>query len=108
MGSAIAAMHYCIPSRRLTNVELAQRFGEKQLASIVKMAGVRERRVVEPGQTAADLAFVAAQRLLQDRGILAGEIDLIVFASQTGDYQLPATACTLHGRLGMSESCAAF
>jgi 3-oxoacyl-[acyl-carrier-protein] synthase-3 len=63
---------------------------------------------VEPGQTAADLAFIAAQRLLQDRNIAAAEIDLIVFASQTGDYQLPATACTLHGRLGMSESCAAF
>jgi 3-oxoacyl-[acyl-carrier-protein] synthase-3 len=108
MGSAIAGMHYCIPSRRLTNEELARRFGEKQLTSIVKMSGVRERRVVEPGQTAADLALVAAERLLQDRSIEPSEIDLIIFASQTGDYQLPATACTLHGRLGLSESCAAF
>jgi 3-oxoacyl-[acyl-carrier-protein] synthase III len=108
MGSTIAAMHYCIPRRRLTNAELAERFGEKQLASIVKMAGVRERRVVASGQTAADLAYVAARRLLEDRGIAPTEIDLIVFASQTGDYQLPATACTLHGRLGLPEKCAAF
>ncbi len=108
MPSSITAMHYCVPRRRLTNAELAERFGEKNLASIVKMAGVRERRVVSPGETAADLAYWAAKRLLDARGISPKEIDLLVFASQTGDYQIPATACSLHGRLGMAESCAAF
>src|SRR5262245_4066636 len=108
MGSTIAAMHYCIPQRRLTNNELAERFGEKQLGSIVKMAGGRQRRVVSPGQTASDLAYTAASRLLRDRSIEPSEIDLLVFASQTGDYQLPATACTLHGKLAMAEKCAAF
>jgi 3-oxoacyl-[acyl-carrier-protein] synthase III len=107
MGSAITAMHYCIPRRRLGNEELASRFGEKQLQSIVKMAGIRERRIVAPGETAADLAYWAASRLLDDRQISASEIDLLVFASQTGDYQLPATACVLHGRLGMTDQCAA-
>jgi 3-oxoacyl-[acyl-carrier-protein] synthase-3 len=35
-------------------------------------------------------------------------LDLIVFVSQTGDYQLPATACVLHGRLDLPKSAAAF
>lgn len=108
MNSTITAMHYCVPRRRLTNDELIGRFGERQLKSIVKMAGVVERRVVEPGQTASDLAYWAARRLLDDRGIPPESIDLLIFASQTGDYQLPATACVLHGRLGLSERCAAF
>jgi 3-oxoacyl-[acyl-carrier-protein] synthase-3 len=108
MNSVITGMHYCLPPRRLTNAELVERFGERQVKSIVKMAGIEERRVVSPGQTASDLAYCAARRLLDDRGVDGASVDLVVFASQTGDYQLPATACVLHGRLGLSEQCAAF
>ena len=108
MNSTITAVHYCIPQTRLKNDELAVRFGEKQLKSIVKMAGVLERRVVRAGETASDLAYWAAKRLMQDRGVDPREIDLLIFASQTGDYQMPATACVLHGRLGLSDNCAAF
>lgn len=108
MNAAITAIHYCLPDRRLTNAELEQRFDARLLRSIVKMSGIEERRAIVPGQTASDLAFEAARRLLADRGIAPGEIDLLVFVSQTGDYQIPATACVLHGRLGLSPSCAAF
>ncbi len=108
MATTITGMHYCVPTRVLGNGELEPRFGEKALASIVKMAGIRERRVVDPGTTAADLAFCAAQRFIAARSIRPEEIDLLVFASLTGDYQLPATACVLHARLGLAETCACF
>lgn len=108
LNTTITGMHYCIPQQRLTNAELAQRFGERQLASIIKMAGVQERRVVAPGETAADLAYWAAHRLLTDRQIDPRTIGLLIFASQTGDYQIPATACVLHNRLKLAENCAAF
>jgi 3-oxoacyl-[acyl-carrier-protein] synthase-3 len=101
-------MHYCVPKKRLTNEELAERFGERQLKSIVKMAGIRERRVVTDGQTASDLAYWAARRLIEDRQVDRKDIDLLIFASQTSDYRIPATACVLHERLGLSEKCAAF
>jgi 3-oxoacyl-[acyl-carrier-protein] synthase III len=108
VNTIITGMHYCVPRRRLTNEELATRFDERQLKSILKMAGIRERRVVAAGETASDLAYWAAIRLLEDRKVDPKEIDLIIFASQTGDYQIPATACVMHGRLGLSERCAAF
>lgn len=108
MNTAITAMHYCVPKQRLTNEELVQRFGERQMESITKMAGIRERRVVAAGETAADLAYWAARRLMTDRQLDPGSIDLLIFASQTGDYQVPATACVLHQRLGLAEHCAAF
>jgi 3-oxoacyl-[acyl-carrier-protein] synthase III len=106
--SVITAMHYCLPPGRLTNDELAQRFDPKLLASIVKMSGITERRIAAPETTASDLAFVAAQRLLAGRGLAPENIDLLVFVSQTGDHQIPATACLLHGRLGLKAGCAAF
>jgi len=108
MNTVITGMHYCLPKKRLTNDELVSRFGERQIKSIVKMAGVQERRVVEAGETASDLAYLAAIRLLAGRGIDPKEIDLLIFASQTADYQIPATACVLHGRLGLDANCAAF
>jgi 3-oxoacyl-[acyl-carrier-protein] synthase III len=108
MAATITGMHYCLPPKVLTNAELQERFGEKAIASIVKMAGVQERRVVEPGITASDLATCAAQRFLEARNIDPADIDLLIFASQTGDYQLPATACVLHARLGLAQTCASF
>lgn len=108
MATAITGMNYCLPTDVLTNEELVGRFGEKALASIVKMAGIKERRVVHEGITASDLGTCAAKRFLEARGIGPSEIDLLVFASQTGDYQLPATACVIHQRLGLSQNCAAF
>jgi 3-oxoacyl-[acyl-carrier-protein] synthase-3 len=108
MNATITGMHYCIPKRRLTNEELIERFGERPIKSITKMSGVQERRVVSPGETAADLGYWAARRLMTARGISPEEIDLIIFVSQTGDYSIPATACVLHDRLSLSQNCAAF
>ena len=108
MNSTITAMHYCLPTKRLTNDELVERFGAQQLRSIIKMVGINERRVVQSGVTAADLAYQAARGLITDRKIDPASIDLLIFASQTGDYQIPATACVMHQRLGLAENCAAF
>jgi len=104
----IKAMAYSVPETRLTNADLYERFGEKAVNSIAKMSGIQERRVTEPGETAADLAFRAARQLLQEQNCDPQSIDLLVFASQTGDYQIPATACVLHERLGLGEACACF
>jgi len=84
------------------------RFGEKNVQSIAKLSGIRERRIVEPGMTAADLAFAAAQRLLKERNIPRETIDLLVVATQTGDYQIPGTSFVLHERLGLSKHCATY
>lgn len=108
MKASITAMHYCLPSKRLTNDELETRFDPKALKSIVKMSGIRERRVTEAGQTALDLGYVAAERMLRERGVPPESLDLIIFVSQTPDYQIPASACVLHERLKCASTCAAF
>jgi len=108
MRAAISAIHHVLPSRRLTTAELEGRFGAKQVQSIASLSGIRERRVVEPGMTAADLAFAAADRLLTERGLAREEIDLLILTTQTGDFQIPGTAFVLHERLGLPQTCAAY
>jgi len=72
--------------------------------AFVETTGVKERRCSET-LTTADLCFAAAEKLIADLGWNKSEIDALVFVSQTADYILPATACILQDRLGLSKEC---
>ncbi len=108
LTTTIRAITHALPATVLTYEELAERLGEKEVSSIFRMSGIRNRRVVAPGQCASDLAVSAANRLFEHTGIGRSEIDLLLFASQTPDYRMPATACKLQGDLKLAESCSAF
>ena len=70
----------------------------------VKTTGVIERRVSR-FLTTSDLCYAAAEQLILDLGWNKEEIDGLIFVSQTPDYVLPATACILQDRLGLSKDC---
>lgn len=106
--STIRAIAHALPAKVLAHEELVARFGERSLASILKMSGIRERRVVAPGQCASDLALAAAQRLLKHVPVDPATIDALIFASQTPDYRIPATASILQAKLELAETCCTF
>lgn len=108
MTSIIKYITHALPTGVVTQEALEKRFGEKALKSITKMSGICQRRVVAPGQCASDLAYAAAERLLEHAGIDKKTIDLLIFTSQTPDYRIPATSSVLHGRLDLSEQCCTF
>ena len=108
MAISIQNAHYCLAPDVLTDADLEQRFEAKQLQSITKLSGIHSRRVVSSGLTACDLAEVAVRRLFASKAMDLSRIDLLVFATQTPDYQIPGNACVLHGRLGLLHSCGAF
>lgn len=66
--------------------------------------GIIEKRFSND-YTTSDLCLPAAERLIADLGWDKKEIDGLFFISQTHDYILPATACVLHGKLELSQSC---
>lgn len=70
----------------------------------VKTTGVMERRFSFE-LTTADLCYAAAEKLIADLGWEKSDIEGIIFVSQTPDYILPATACILQDRLGLSKEC---
>lgn len=70
----------------------------------VKTTGVMERRVSRY-LTTSDLSYAAAEQLIKDLGWDKDEIGALFFVSQTPDYILPATACILQDRLGLSKEC---
>lgn len=72
--------------------------------AFVETTGVQERRISDK-LTTSDLCYEAAERLITDLRWEKSEIEAIVFVSQTADYILPATACILQDRLGLSKEC---
>ena len=74
--------------------------------AFVESTGVLERRIGD--FTTSDLCYAAAEKLITDLNWDKNDIDALIFVSQMGDYILPATACVLHGRLGLNKECMAF
>ena len=73
------------------------------MAKIVEKAGIVARRLAADGETASDLGYCAAKKLL-DRGIVElRDVDFLLFCTQSPDYFLPGSACILQHRLGLSK-----
>lgn len=106
-GSRIAGLVSCVPSRVVDNAQYFEQFGDKA-RDIEKMTGVRERRRVNEDETTADLCQRAAERLLDQLGWARDSVDALFFVTQTPDFRLPATACALQARLGLSTQVIAF
>lgn len=80
---------------------------EKKLNRTKKIIGFGTRHIVDKNTTASDLAYEAAQQLIEELNINREEIDTILFLSQGRDYSSPTTANVLHGLLDLSENCSA-
>ncbi len=106
--AAIQAIEHYLPERRLTNDELAALYPGWSADKILEKTGIRERRVVADGETAADLGFCATEALLHKSGIDREKVDLLLYCTQSPDYFLPTTACILQDRLRLPTSTAAF
>ncbi len=93
------------PRKVLTNHDL-EKMVETSDEWIIERTGIKERRVVERGQTTSDLAYEAAHRALKAAGIVPHDLDLIVVATLTPDRVMPSLACALQARLHAKRAAA--
>ena len=107
-GVGITAMSAAVPKRVIRNREYTDVFSAEEASEIVEKTGIEERRFSDAETCSSDLCFAAAEKLIADNNINKEEIDLLVFISQTPDYRMPATSCTLQHRLGLSNTTIAF
>jgi 3-oxoacyl-[acyl-carrier-protein] synthase III len=83
-------------------------FSAEEVSKVSASTGVMRRHIVSEGVCTSDLCEAATERLLAEIGWSKETIDVLIFVTQTADFILPATACVLHGRLGLATECAAF
>jgi len=103
----ICGIASAVPELTRSFADEAKVFGEENVAKIAGSTGIQKRHV-SSSLCASDLCFAAAERLLEEAACNRDSIDALVFVSQTPDYILPATSCSLHNRLNLSKGCAAF
>jgi 3-oxoacyl-[acyl-carrier-protein] synthase-3 len=105
--AAIAAIAAHLPASELTNQDLARELGDWTADKIFEKTGIRSRRISAENECASDLGVAAAQRLFASGACDPQAVDFLIFCTQSPDYFLPATACTMHARLGLRTSCGA-
>ncbi|MGH2821116.1 MAG: beta-ketoacyl-ACP synthase III [Actinomycetota bacterium] len=106
MGAAITGWGIALPSRELHNAELEDRLGMKE-GWIFERTGIQTRRIADDSQTTASLSTEAGSAALQRAGMAADDLDMILVATCTPDYQMPATACLVQAALGANRAGAA-
>jgi 3-oxoacyl-[acyl-carrier-protein] synthase-3 len=94
-----------LPKRVVTNAELAQQIDTSD-EWIAERTGIRQRHIAGEGETTATLATAAARAALEDAGVDASEIDIIVLATATPDNTFPATATKVQHALGCNGGIA--
>jgi 3-oxoacyl-[acyl-carrier-protein] synthase III len=87
------------PKRVLTNADL-EKMVDTSDEWIVQRSGIRQRHVVDEGETTSDLAVRAAQQALERANLVPEDIDFIVLGTTSADMQFPATANFVQHRLG--------
>ncbi|AEE67683.1 3-oxoacyl-ACP synthase [Bordetella pertussis] len=99
-----------LPERVVTNDDLAAELATRQISTsdewIVERTGIRQRHLAERGVTTSQLATEAARRAMDDAGVQADEIDMIIVATSTPDYVFPSTACLVQANLGAKGGAA--
>ena len=87
-----------VPEKVMTNKDL-ESIVDTSDEWIVERTGIQERRIASPDMATSDLASRAAQKALDDAGITAEEIDLIIVATATPDMFFPSTACLVQANI---------
>jgi 3-oxoacyl-[acyl-carrier-protein] synthase-3 len=103
----IAGVGSYAPARILTNEDLTK-IVDTSDEWIRTRSGIRERHIAGPEEATSDLAIKAAASALQDAGVSAAEVDILIVATATPDYPIPATACVVQHKLGIRPHATCF
>lgn len=108
MDAYIKAISYYLPEKVVTNEQLVEEFPEWSVEKIAKKVGINERHIAAEDETAGDMAFKAAEKLIAGSNFNKSEVDFVLLCTQSPDYFLPSTSCIIQNRLGLSTKCGAF
>jgi 3-oxoacyl-[acyl-carrier-protein] synthase-3 len=97
--AAITGWGMAVPERVMTNADL-ERMVETSDEWIYSRTGIKERRVVGPGDSTTSLAAAAARQALDRAGLTADDIDLIIVGTCSPDQFLVSQACLVQAEIG--------
>lgn len=99
LGAAIAGLGATLPAQAVPTAAIAARLGVEP-EWVVSRTGIEERRHVAAGETLTGLAVRAGAAALEDAGVDAVDVDLVLVATVSADDLLPGAAALVAGELG--------
>jgi 3-oxoacyl-[acyl-carrier-protein] synthase-3 len=96
-----------LPAKKLTNLDL-EKVMETTDEWIVQRTGIRERRMIGPGESVSTLATEALRKALAAARLQAKDLDLIICSTMTAEMPCPPTACLVSNALGGGGHAGAF
>jgi 3-oxoacyl-[acyl-carrier-protein] synthase-3 len=102
--AAITAVGGYVPEFVLTN-KMLEEMVDTNDEWIVSRTGIKERRILKgEGLGSSDLGKEAVLELCRKRGISPEEIDMLICATATPDFQFPATANIITDKAGAKNA----
>ncbi len=98
--AAIRGFGAYLPSRIVPNAELAARLG-CEAGWIFDVSGIEERRYAGPEESVASMGVIAAEQCLENAGVKARDLGMIIVASGSSERRFPGPASTIAHALGM-------
>lgn len=94
-----------LPDKVITNQDL-EKIIDTSDTWIQERTGIKERRQAGWEQATSDLCLEAGRRALDNAGVTAEQINLIIVATVTPDMAFPATGCLVQDQLGAGKAWA--
>ena len=102
MRAIITGVGHFVPDERLTNQDLEQMVDTND-EWITTRTGIRERRILKQGKATSHMAVQAATRVMEQKGMTADELDLIIVATSTPNTLIPSTAARVQDELNARD-----
>ena len=105
MSAGLLGVGKFVPPYTMTNEELENRMDTSD-EWIRTMTGIEERHIADDQTDTSDMAYFAAKDAIENAGIEAKEIDLIIVATVTSDRPFPSVSSMIQHRLGAKNAAA--
>lgn len=105
VSAAIVGTGHALPPRVLTNADL-ERMVDTSDQWITERTGIKERHIARDHEFTSTFATEAARQALEQAGVKAIDIDIIICATVCPDMALPSTACLIQSQLGAKRAAA--
>ena len=114
--SKITGLGFYVPETIVTNADLSKLMDTTD-EWIIERTGIKERRFFKEGEdTVSEMGKRAAEIAMQRAGKKASDIDMIIFATLSPDYNFPGCGVLVQAKLGLAgvpcidvrQQCAGF